>query len=137
MIDKFEGKYRWLSNFAYCVIIYEGMYYPSTEAAYQASKTIITEERYPFQDYTPRQAKFAGKTVTLRPHWEGVKLAIMEELCVQKFNQPSFKTLLLATGEQELIEGNWWNDTFWGVCKGKGKNHLGRIIMNIRDTLNS
>ena len=35
-------------------------------------------------------------------------------------------------GNEELIEENWWNDTFWGVCRGVGKNHLGQILMKIR-----
>ena len=43
--------------------------------------------------------------------------------------------LLLSTGNAELIEGNWWNDTFWGICRGKGENHLGKILMNIRNQL--
>ena len=35
----------------------------------------------------------------------------------------------------ELIEGNVWNDTFWGVCNGKGHNHLGKILMKVRDEI--
>jgi predicted NAD-dependent protein-ADP-ribosyltransferase YbiA (DUF1768 family) len=42
---------------------------------------------------------------------------------------------LLATGEAELIEGNTWNDTFWGVCKGEGQNWLGKILMEVRKEL--
>jgi predicted NAD-dependent protein-ADP-ribosyltransferase YbiA (DUF1768 family) len=29
-------------------------------------------------------------------------------------------------------EGNTWNDRFWGVCRGSGLNHLGRILMEVR-----
>ena len=36
---------------------------------------------------------------------------------------------------KELVEGNTWNDTLWGVCEGKGRNILGIILMEIR-TLN-
>ena len=39
---------------------------------------------------------------------------------------------LLDTGDTELIEGNNWHDTFWGVCKGKGQNNLGKILMEVR-----
>jgi predicted NAD-dependent protein-ADP-ribosyltransferase YbiA (DUF1768 family) len=35
----------------------------------------------------------------------------------------------------ELIEGNWWGDTYWGVCNGVGENHLGKLLMKIRDYL--
>ncbi len=42
---------------------------------------------------------------------------------------------LLATGDRKLVEGNTWGDTFWGVCRGNGKNHLGKILMKIRAEL--
>jgi hypothetical protein len=45
------------------------------------------------------------------------------------------KQLLLATGDKELIEGNTWGDTFWGVCNGIGQNHLGKILMAKRTEL--
>ena len=36
-----------------------------------------------------------------------------------------------------LIEGNtWeWSRTFWGVCNGSGENHLGRLLMKVREEL--
>ena len=43
--------------------------------------------------------------------------------------------MLLDTGGAVLIEGNTWNDTFWGACNGKGLNHLGRILMTLRHDL--
>jgi len=45
------------------------------------------------------------------------------------------KEELLATEDWELIEGNTWNDSFWGVCQRKGENHLGKILMKIRKEL--
>ena len=42
---------------------------------------------------------------------------------------------LIATGDKELIEGNHWNDRFWGVCRGKGQNHLGKLLMELREIL--
>lgn len=41
--------------------------------------------------------------------------------------------MLLKTGDEELVEGNTWGDTFWGVCKGKGRNELGKILMKVRE----
>jgi hypothetical protein len=43
--------------------------------------------------------------------------------------------MLLLTGDEELIEGNFWGDVFWGVCNGVGKNHLGKILMEVRSEL--
>ena len=59
----------------------------------------------------------------------------MEYLLLQKFFIPELREKLLATGNEELIEGNWWGDTYWGVCKGKGENNLGKSLMKIRTEL--
>ena len=56
----------------------------------------------------------------------------METGLRQKFNDPRLKELLIQTGQQALVEGNWWGDRFWGVCKGTGENHLGQLLMKIR-----
>jgi predicted NAD-dependent protein-ADP-ribosyltransferase YbiA (DUF1768 family) len=56
----------------------------------------------------------------------------MRDLLRQKFAHPELRRLLLATGDAELVEGNTWGDRFWGVCAGRGQNHLGRLLMAIR-----
>lgn len=42
---------------------------------------------------------------------------------------------LLATGNEELIEGNKHGDHFWGVCNGHGENMLGKLLMQLRAEL--
>ena len=62
----------------------------------------------------------------------------MEEIVRAKFVQnPYLMKKLLDTGELLLIEGNTWKDIFWGVDinSGEGKNHLGKILMNVREEL--
>lgn len=136
MIREFEGQYRFLSNFYPCTIIYEGITYPTTEHAYQAAKTLDLERKiYISRLETAGQAKRKGKNVQLRPDWEEVKLQIMYNICKLKFSKPQFAEELKATGTQELIEENTWNDTFWGRCNGKGQNNLGKILMRIREEI--
>src|SRR5690606_21767015 len=104
---------------------------------YQAAKTFSIEEREQIRNaFSPAKAKKIGRSVTLREDWENIKIDIMTDLVRQKFNISSFKEKLLATKDAELIEGNWWGDTFWGVCKGVGKNNLGKILMEIRKEIN-
>lgn len=138
-IESFTGPYRFLSNFWMVPggIFYEGLCYPHIEGAYQAAKTVIQAERLEIQGMRKAtEAKAAGRKVTLREDWDAVKLQIMESILRRKFEQGSeLTTLLLATGDAELIEGNHWNDTFWGVCRGKGENHLGKLLMKIREEL--
>jgi predicted NAD-dependent protein-ADP-ribosyltransferase YbiA (DUF1768 family) len=50
---------------------------------------------------------------------------------------PKLRELLIATGDEEIREGNTWGDTYWGICHGIGFNHLGEIIMKIRTELNA
>ena len=53
-----------------------------------------------------------------------------------KFDQhPDLAQKLLETGDEELVEGNTWGDRYWGVCGGKGKNMLGKILMRVREEL--
>jgi len=135
IIKKFEGEYRWLSNFWPCIVEFEGVEYPSTENAYQAAKTTILKDREIFETCTPGQAKRLGRTVTLCEDWDEVKFSIMNYLNYQKYSAEPLKSRLMATNNQLIEEGNDWGDTFWGVCKGQGENHLGRILMKIRQGL--
>lgn len=50
---------------------------------------------------------------------------------------PEMAERLKATGDAELIEGNYWGDVFWGTCDGVGENWLGRLLMAQRDVLNT
>lgn len=134
VIASFQGKYRWLSNFWSCFVELDGDEYPSVENAYQAAKTLDLELRVPFQKYFPGKAKTMGRSLPIRPDWEEVKLYVMEDLLRQKFVGELAKRLV-DTKHDVLVEENTWNDTYWGVCKGVGHNHLGRILMRIRDGL--
>lgn len=135
MIDKFDGKYKFLSNFFPRPIEYRGEWYGSVEAAFQAQKVTNATERMKFANLNPSEAKKLGRRVTLRSDWEQVKDQIMYELCLEKFSYRDMFLLLDATGDQELVEGNWWGDTYWGVSRGRGQNKLGKILMRIREEL--
>lgn len=140
-IDRFDGEYRFLSNFwpATCWLRDGLGDYPSVEHAYQAAKTTDLEWRKRIRSAeSPGEAKRLGRQLPLRADWEKIKLDVMFSLVWQKFACGLGNPLpekLLATGDAELIEGNWWGDTFWGVCRGKGENHLGKILMEVRRIL--
>jgi hypothetical protein len=133
IISGFRDQYRYLSNFWPVQIRYEGELYESVEAAYQAAKTLSPIEReWIRRAETPGRAKRLGKKVTLRPDWDQIKLQIMEDLVQQKFSKHGLQELLVATGDAELVEENTHGDIYWGVCGGKGENHLGKILMKVR-----
>lgn len=132
-IDQFRGDHFFLSNFYLCPIKLDGVMYPSVEHAYQAAKTLDPVFRDMIREaIKPSYAKRIGRSVPLREGWNDIRLDVMRELAWQKFEIPALREALLATGSAELIEGNDWGDTFWGVQRGVGENHLGLILMNIR-----
>ena len=136
VIDRFRGEFDWLSNFFLCQVEFEGMNFSNVEAAFQAAKCLDMKERERFFGLSGSQAKRLGRRVELRSDWEEVKIEIMRQVLKSKFTQNSeLREKLIATGDTELIEGNNWNDTFWGVCRGKGRNHLGKLLMEVRAEL--
>lgn len=138
MIDSFKGKYYFLSNFYVAPVMYEGLLYQNNEAAFQSAKVKDLELRKQFCELNPSIAKKKGRNVPLRNDWEDIKDEVMYQCVKDKFTRNlDLKQRLLDTGYKELVEGNTWNDTYWGVCRGKGKNVLGKILMKVRDELRS
>lgn len=171
-IDHFAYEHAFLSNFSPITVTMDGVAYATVEHAYQAAKTTDIEKRWIFTlevnpRLTPGQAKNLGQKIELRPDWTEVKDSIMRDLVMQKFTIADvLKKKLLQTGDAFLEEGNWWHDTYWGVCHGKlegrvckkinqhavldesmevvegpllhiGQNKLGLLLMDIRETLKS
>lgn len=135
-VERFFGDHRPLSNFWLVDVVMGGWWYKSVEHAFQAAKTNDLDERKKIQQAeTCGEAKKLGRIVTLREDWERVKIDVMEGLLKQKFNDPFCQMVLICTEGRELIEGNTWGDTFWGVCEGKGENNLGKLLMKIRAEL--
>lgn len=132
-IQGFIGNYAFLSNFFPCEIIFEDFWYSTTEHAYVAAKTTNNNIRANISSIaTPAAAKRFGRSLKVRDDWDLIKLRVMTELIHLKFQQDEFKTLLLSTGTSYLEETNTWGDIFWGVCREKGENHLGKILMRER-----
>lgn len=141
MIDKFENENEFLSNFYPAEVTFGGLKFKTLEHAFVAAKTTLMPMRFEISAIeTPEEVKKFGKGLQLRPDWEEVKVGIMYGLVNTKFHEPKLRELLLATGEEELVEGNTWHDNFWGscVCKkcgNKGQNQLGKTLMKVRREL--
>lgn len=154
VIDKFFGDYRFLSNFypspMTVPVIYDGINhkeqeavrvhyidFPTVEHAYVACKSNSPEiQKFVATLDGAGAVKRYGRKIPLRPDWEQVKLNIMRMLVRKKFfTHDDLAFQLMQTHDAQLIEGNTWGDTYWGVCKGVGENNLGKILMAIRDEL--
>jgi ribA/ribD-fused uncharacterized protein len=153
MINRFDGRYSFLSNFYPCKIEHQGITYPSVEAFYVAMKCNSNQTfdgvYYTPVDFremiakipSPGRVKKIGQRIKVRPDWDSKKLEFMTWAVNEKFKDPTLKEMLIMTGDVEIIEGNWWHDVFWGQCTcekcaGKGKNKLGKLLMEVRSELN-
>ena len=142
MIAMFDGKYAFLSNFEQSPFTVDGVTFPTVEHWFQAFKTLDPQEfRSIVAAETPGKAKRMGRHVTLRPDWEEVKVDVMREGLRKKFAIPEFRVKLLATGDEELMEGNTWHDNTWGNCvcakcqNIPGRNMLGMLLMELRQEI--
>ena len=138
MIKGFQGQYRFLSNFYPCKIEHMGFSFSSVEHAYQASKTRDSNSILKIHNAaTPGIAKRLGKKLKIREDWESIKISVMRFLVSQKFSQEPLRSMLTDTYPLDIVEFNTWGDTFWGMVEKDGvlvgKNHLGKILMEIRD----
>ena len=135
-IDRFRGKHAFLSNFHGHPFEWRGRSYSTSEHAFQSAKARDERMRERIRAAaSPAEAKRLGRRADLRLDWEHVKDDVMHSILKAKFAVPALRDALLATGDAELVEGNTWGDTYWGVCGGRGRNQLGRTLMRIRDDI--
>jgi len=135
-IKGFFGPWRFMSNFHYVDVQFDGMIYRTTEHAYQAAKFLDLEKRKYIQGLeTPREARRVGQQPGCREDWNDVKYDIMYDLNAQKYSKPNLMQMLLDSGDAYLEETNTWGDVYWGVCHGIGQNNLGKILMDIRSQI--
>lgn len=129
------------SNFAACPIFLRGKLWPTTEHYYQAQK-------YGGTDYEEiiRQAPspLNSKDLTRDPHhpprpdWADIKDRVMRDALYAKYTQHAhLQSLLLETGDADLVE-HTANDSYWGDAgDGTGKNMLGKLLMLVRAQIRS
>ena len=136
-IESFRDEFFFLSNMYPIDITYKDTQFNSVEKGYQYYKTSSTKEQIKILKCDdPKKCKTIGKSFKhIREDWNQVKLGIMYNLLWLKFNHPPLKEALLLTKGYELIEGNLWGDTWWGVCDGIGENYLGKLLMKVRSEI--
>jgi len=145
-IERFRGDHYFLSNMyelSTWLETPEGIAVPTSEHAYQSARFADDfARRAVARARDGKEAKsFAHELIEQGmpqlENWETVKVDIMESIVREKFRcNLILAEELAATGQLGLFEGNTWGDNFWGVSpvgSRNGYNHLGRILMTIRD----
>ena len=141
-IERFEGDFRFLSNFWPSKILP-----PTLEHHFQAAKVRLTHQRAEewrqriMSATSPGLAKRHGRLAPCWVDWDAVKDSVMLVLVQKKFTDPDLRDLLLATHPLEIHEGNTWHDNYWGECtclqcrSHKKFNKLGEILMKVRQEI--
>jgi ribA/ribD-fused uncharacterized protein len=136
-----EHPYGCFSNFSGHGFELERAWWATSEHYFQAQKFINTDR--PWFDKIrevkmPKEAAKMGRDRKhpLRSDWERVKDEIMQQAVLQKFKtHADIREILLATGNELIVE-NSPIDYYWGCGKdGNGKNRLGEILMAVREIL--
>lgn len=131
----YNGKWisNWFSNMVIHPIYVEARLWPSVENYYQAMKTEERDIQEWIRNMNPSQSKREGRKLILRPDWEQIKESKMKHALDIKFAKQPWFDLLMATGDEPIIEWNNWGDQYWGVTEdGVGQNRLGILLMDIR-----
>lgn len=134
-----NDRYGDFSNFSGHGVELDGAWWPTTEHYFQAQKfeDVAYQEKIR-QAYSAKQAAELGRSrkVPLRPDWEQVKDDVMRQAVLKKFQtHKELRSLLLSTGEEEIVE-NAPGDYYWGCGKdGTGLNRLGKILQEVRAEL--
>ena len=71
----------------------------------------------------------------LRPDWNESRIEVMREALMVKFQTHATPQSLLLSTDRPIVE-NSPHDFFWGCgIDGSGENHLGELLMSIRDAM--
>ncbi|ERN42136.1 conserved hypothetical protein, ribA/ribD-fused [Rubidibacter lacunae KORDI 51-2] len=136
---KADAPYGCFSNFSPHPICLEGCEWPTVEHYYQAHKLLGTPDE-PLMSIirkavTPEEAAAIGRNRarTIRADWSIAKRQVMWDGVLTKFlTHSNIQAMLLATGDDVLVE-NSPRDSYWGCGRdGTGHNALGELLMRVR-----
>ena len=154
MITQFKGQYDFLDPAYYCLVEFDGVIYNSAEAAFLAAPFDDPYFRSMFRDPSLPiwRARELARKLKKRLDWTPeLSLHLTRQITLDKFRRsPNLRSLLLTTRHELIVAENNWHEQFWGhcicntrpgkygrkdVCLMPGSNHLGRVLMAVRERL--
>ena len=131
----------YLSNFSICPIKVNGQMWATSEHYYQAMKFVPEYLRNTiFRASTPAEAFALSRQHEkhVRDDWYDIRIDVMKFIVTEKFKQNPHLAQSLANTGDSVIKEHSPKDNFWGDGgNGTGKNHLGKILMAVRQQLRS
>lgn len=135
-IDSFEGAFDFLDMDCACDVMYDGGLYKSARLALLAAQYPIAAGRLE-SIANLEDAKNVTEGDVESDNWEGNRLKVAERILRDKFRRTDdFRKRLGDTGDRDIV---WENDSdiFFGAVRGRGRNHVGRLVSEIRTNINA
>lgn len=134
-----DNPYPEFSNFHPSPFILDGLKWETVEHYFQAQKATSNHQREMIRlARTPDIAKRFGRECELRKDWNEVKVDVMFNACIAKYQQnPDLLKILLDTGNAVLHEDSPY-DFIWGWRSRQGDQGLdllGKVLMRVRKEL--
>lgn len=140
---KIREKHGHMSNFFPCNINIDKFgLFKTSEHLYQSLKYYNHNMEYFRVIQDSKTAWIAAKLgrvkePAMRRDWDTVKIDAMRFTVMHKYLQnKDLAKLLMATGNDVLVEFAPHRDYFWGWYENKGQNWLGTVLMEVREVLN-
>ena len=143
---KVSDDYGEFSNWYLCSFTFMGMSFNSSEQALMWFKArrfedIETSEKILKTDNQAEIKKLGRQVKNYNEEiWSSIRFDVMCKILYYKFSQnPILRDKLLSTGKAEIYETSPY-DKIWGIGSTdvhdiKGKNLLGKALMDVRSTL--
>ena len=118
---RFRDNFWFLSNIYNAPVIYNNIEYQNAEAAYQAQKQVLVDASISLDNFKIMKGidakRYANNNIKMSPeqirHWNSIRDNVMYQIVKAKFSQNQYlKWRLLQTKDLNLIEENWWHDTY-------------------------
>jgi N-glycosidase YbiA len=134
-----ERPYGCFSNLSAHPFELNGLLWPTSEHYFQAQKFASRGYAEAIRAVrSPMGAARMGRARSqpIRADWEQIKDDVMRRAVLRKFEtHAEIRAVLLATGDEEIVE-DAPNDFYWGRgADGTGQNKLGQILMEVRTML--
>ncbi len=140
--DPRRGDWCMLSNLYEAPITFDGVTYATPEHAFQVARARDPAlKAWIASAPTPEFTAIIGDALTCdqtTDGWADMQLDVMARILAIKFADPRCRALLRSTGDAYLVE---WTPVdyeigrFWGEYLSQGTNHLGHLLMALRDRL--
>jgi len=135
-ITALKGDYEFLAMTYIYPITVDGITYTNAEAAFWSQRIKDKKARNKLSRLSAMKARAKALQAEPIDDWDETKDDILKRILEIKFKDESLRKKLLSTGDAMILNNNTYRDEYYGIYNGKGKNILGKMLMELRSSLN-